>query len=74
MQEETINVKEASSHFEDLVKRVASGSHIILQQDKKPIAHIWPVSNRVAGMHSGSIETSPDFDQELPESYWMAGE
>jgi len=73
MQEETINVKEAIRHFEDLVKRVESGSHIILQQDKKPIVHMWPFPSRVAGLHSGSIKTSPDFDDELPDSYWMPG-
>ncbi len=74
MQNETINVKDAENHFKELVKRVVSGAHIILQQNNKPIAHIWPVSSRVAGLHSGSIKTSADFDDELPESYFISGE
>lgn len=74
MQEEVVNVEDACTHFDALLKRVASGLHVILKQDDKPIAHMWPVSNRVAGLHAGSIKTTPDFDDEIPESYLVSGE
>lgn len=74
MQNVVIDIKEAGSNFDALMKRVASGIHVILEQDDKPIAHISPASSRVAGLHAGTIKTAHDFDDELPHSFWISAE
>jgi antitoxin (DNA-binding transcriptional repressor) of toxin-antitoxin stability system len=73
MQTETIELNEAQAHFQELVHRVISGIHVVLSQDQKPIAHIFPVAERVAGLHSGAIWTSDDFDLPLSDKFWLEG-
>ena len=73
MQTETIEMSEAQAHFKELVHRVVSGVHIILSEGQKPVAHILPVGGRVAGLHSGAVWTSEDFDLPLPEEFWADG-
>jgi len=73
MQTETIDLNEAQTHFRELVRRVVSGLHVVLSEDKKPVAHILPVGGRVAGLHSGAIWTSDDFDAPLADEFWSEG-
>jgi antitoxin (DNA-binding transcriptional repressor) of toxin-antitoxin stability system len=73
MQTETVDLSDAQAHFKELVRRVASGVHVILSEDEKPIAHILPTGRRVPGLHSGAIWTSDDFDAPLPDEFWSEG-
>ncbi len=70
MQKETVDLNEAEAHFKELVERVASGLHVVLSKDQKPIAHLLPAGRRVPGLHSGAIQTSDDFDAPLPDEFW----
>lgn len=70
MRTETIELSEAAAHFNDLVQRVVSGLHVVLSEDQKPVAHLLPMGGRVAGLHTGAISTSDDFDAPLPEEFW----
>jgi len=36
-----------------------------------PVARLVPISVRAAGLHAGAIWTSPDFDEPLPDEFWM---
>ena len=58
MQTETIDVNEAQAQFKDIVHRVVAGVHVILSDNKKPIAHLLRAGDRIAGLHCGAIETS----------------
>lgn len=70
MQTETIDMNEAQAHFKSLVHRVVSGIHVILSENRRPVAHILPIGGRVAGLHVGAIWTSDDFDAPLPDAFW----
>ena len=74
MTTQTVDIAEAQTHLKDLVHRVVAGVHIVLSENKKPIAQLLPVSERVAGLHSGAISTSADFDAVLPEEFWTGEE
>jgi len=65
MQTETIDVGEAQAQFTDIVHRVVAGVHIILSENRKPVAHLLPAGMRMAGLHAGAISTSDDFDAPL---------
>jgi antitoxin (DNA-binding transcriptional repressor) of toxin-antitoxin stability system len=70
MQTETIDIEQAQAHFRDLLHRVVAGVHVVLCENQKTIAHLVPAGERVAGLHSGAIWASEDFDAPLPECFW----
>ena len=74
METETVDVSEAQANLRVLLDRVSAGVEIILSENQKPIARLLPVSERIAGLHTGSIWTSNDFDEPLPNGFWTEGE
>ncbi|MBF0111131.1 MAG: toxin-antitoxin (TA) system antitoxin [Desulfamplus sp.] len=69
----TINISETEANIKDLLSIVVEGTEIIITENKIPLARITPViksTPRKAGLHSGLIWTSEDFDEPLPESFW----
>jgi prevent-host-death family protein len=73
MQTETVDLDEAQAHFKELVQRVTAGLHVVLSENRKPVAHILPAGARIAGLHSGAFRTSDDFDAPLPDEFWSEG-
>ena len=75
MTTKTIDVHEAQIRLPELVSSVATGAEIILTQDNTPVARLVPLTvaavNRIAGLHSGSIWISPDFNEPLPDDFWV---
>ncbi|MDW8327156.1 MAG: hypothetical protein RMK99_11355 [Anaerolineales bacterium] len=65
-----IDVKEAQARLQELLSQIASGVEWILTDGTTPVARLVPVSARVAGLHAGTIWTSPDFDEPLSEEFW----
>ena len=57
METETVDVSEAQAHLKKLLDRVNEGVHIILSENDKPVARLVPVSERIAGLHTGSLST-----------------
>jgi len=72
---ETINVHEAKTHLSRLLARVEAGEEIVISRHGEPVARLVPVrpppAPRVSGTWAGSLETTADFDDELPDE-WMA--
>jgi antitoxin (DNA-binding transcriptional repressor) of toxin-antitoxin stability system len=72
---ETVDIQEIQTRFTELLSLVQEGVEIILAQDDMPLARIVPVTPstkpRVAGLHRGAIWTSDDFDEPLPEEFWV---
>jgi len=73
MQTETVDVGEAQTHLREILNRVSAGVQIILSENDKPVARLLPVSQRVAGLHAGSIQAGKDFDEPLPDGFWAGG-
>jgi len=73
METETVDVSEAQANLRVLLDRVSAGVEIILSENEKPIARLLPVSERIAGLHTGLIWTSNDFDEPLPNEFWTEG-
>jgi prevent-host-death family protein len=70
MEKVTVDVSEAQTHLKELVDRVNAAAQVILSENEKPIARIVPVSEKIAGVHAGSIWTSEDFDEALPDAFF----
>ena len=73
MQTKTVDVQEAQTHLVELLSLVTAGTEIIVMEGSTPLARIVSMEGappRVAGLHSGAIWTSEDFDDPLPDTFW----
>jgi len=70
----TVDVREAQTNLKDLLSLVREGTEIVLMEGTMPLARLVPITlpstPRVAGLHTGAIWTSEDFDEPLPEDFW----
>jgi prevent-host-death family protein len=71
----TVDVREAQENLTELVSEVAAGTEVILTQESIPVVRMVPIVSstplRVAGLHPGAIWTSDDFDEPLPDEFWL---
>lgn len=74
MLKKTVDVQEPQTSLQDLLSLVREGAEVVLTEGTTPVARVVPIAalskTRVAGLHSGKIWTSEDFDEPLPEEYW----
>jgi len=71
----TINIGDAQTQLPKLLSLVSEGNEIIISDDDKPLSKIVPFSvpskKRTAGLNKGKIHASNDFDEPLPDDFWM---
>ena len=71
------SVDEAQEKLQDLLTQALAGDEVIITEHGKPVARLVPVTGtgaskkRVAGLNRGTIWTSEDFDQPLPDEFWL---
>ncbi len=75
----TVEVKQTQEYLKELLSLVVKGSEVILTQGNTPIARLVPITPspitpRVAGLHQGAIWMSDDFDEPLPDEFWLGKE
>ncbi|PCK06002.1 MAG: type II toxin-antitoxin system prevent-host-death family antitoxin [Alteromonadaceae bacterium] len=75
----SVTLQEAEGHLGELAKRVTSGESVVIHcQDgsqlklvvEKPAKRVS--GERVFGRYEGQGWMSDDFDDELPESFWLS--
>ena len=76
METKLIDVKKENMPLQKLLELVASGLDVVLTEGKSPVARVVAVSpkvktERVLGLHTGKMWISPDFDDPLPDSFWL---
>ena len=71
----TIDAQKTNISVKELLLQVHEGIEIILAEGDKPVARVMPVvvagSQRQAGLFEGAIWTSDDFDEPLPDEFWL---
>lgn len=75
MQTQKINLQESETNLRDLLDLVRKGTEIVLTDGATPFARLVPIDHvtantRKAGLHAGTIWTSEDFDEPLPDTFW----
>ncbi|MDT4896027.1 MAG: hypothetical protein QOH25_1104 [Acidobacteriota bacterium] len=72
---QTVNVEEAKNQLHDLLALALAGNEIIITKDGQPLARLVPVTSRgkkrVAGLNRGALWVSDDFDESLPDDFWL---
>jgi antitoxin (DNA-binding transcriptional repressor) of toxin-antitoxin stability system len=71
----TVDVRETKLGLNELLSMTAEGDEVILTAGSTPLARLVPLASapsgtRVPGLHQGSIWTSTDFDEPLPDEFW----
>jgi len=76
METKLIDVKKENMPLKKLLELVSSGIEVVLTEGKSPVARLLPVSRkvkaeRVPGLSAGKIWISSDFDDLLPDEFWL---
>ena len=77
----TIDVTKGTS-LQDLVTLANQESEVVLTQDSKPVARVLPITpiqmapdgaprRRKLGLHRGAWVVAEDFDEPLPDEFWL---
>jgi prevent-host-death family protein len=74
----TVNIDEAKNQLQDLLALASDGNEVIITDAGKPLARLVPIASsnqkRIAGLNRGTIWTSKDFDEPLPDEFWNGQE
>jgi antitoxin (DNA-binding transcriptional repressor) of toxin-antitoxin stability system len=72
----TVDVEKTS--LKELLALVREGSEVLLTEGDTPVAKIVPIEKkpgkRIMGLHAGMWEVSDDFDDPLPDEFWLGEE
>ncbi|CAN5385856.1 hypothetical protein BH10ACI1_BH10ACI1_18170 [soil metagenome] len=78
MPTQTINLDKVEKQLAELLAIVEHNGEIVIAQNGKPLARLEPVTpkkkKRIAGLNRGMIWTSEDFDEPLPDEFWLGKE
>lgn len=71
----TVTVSDIQARLPQVLSMVSAGDVVIISEDDKPLAKIVPIqkqgNRRIAGLNKDKIQISPDFDDALPEKFWL---
>jgi len=73
----TLNVKEVS--IQTVIALTRNGDEVVLEENGEPLVKVTPIEKlerkeRVLGLREGQVWLSEDFDDELPDSFWLGEE
>ena len=71
-----IDIREVQTQLGELLSLVLQGREVIFAKDNTPLARLIPIvipptKPRVAGLHKGATWMSEDFDEPLPDAFWL---
>jgi antitoxin (DNA-binding transcriptional repressor) of toxin-antitoxin stability system len=74
----TVDIEEAKAQLPELVSLALEGNEVIISEGDKPVARLVPIpqtgQTRVADLNKGEIWTSDDFDEPLPDEFWLGSD
>jgi antitoxin (DNA-binding transcriptional repressor) of toxin-antitoxin stability system len=72
---ETVDVEDAKDRLPELLSLALEGNEVIISEGDKPLARLVPIPSpgrkRVMGLHRGAAWMSEDFDDPLPDEFWL---
>lgn len=77
MSPKIVTVEEAESRLLELIGLAERGEDIVIAHEDQPKVKLVPIGRvpkqRVFGQNRGKIWMSPDFDDPLPDDFWLSG-
>lgn len=69
------HIDETALNWPDLLRRIESGEEVVIEKNGVAVARLSPVKAvpkpRVPGLDKGKIWVYDDFDDPLPDSFWL---
>ncbi len=74
-----VSINEAQAQLQGLLALARNGDEVIIEENGEPSARLIPIQKterkeRILGLREGQVWTSDDFDEELPDSFWLGEE
>jgi antitoxin (DNA-binding transcriptional repressor) of toxin-antitoxin stability system len=69
-----IDVRELPARLAEIVELVKAGGEVVVTENAVPrvrLAPLPPMQPRIAGLHPGAITMTDDFDEPLPDEFWL---
>ena len=77
MSPKIVTVEEAEARLRELIGLAEQGEEVVISSENQPKVKLVPIrqtlKKRVFGQHRGKIWMRSDFDDPLPESFWLSG-
>jgi antitoxin (DNA-binding transcriptional repressor) of toxin-antitoxin stability system len=74
----TIDIRDGQPQLSNLLDLMAAGDEVLIVEGDKQQARLVPIvaskKERVAGLTPGAIWISDDFDDPLPDEFWLGSE
>ena len=71
----TIDIHDAQSQLLKLLSLAQQGQEIVIAENEIPIVRFVPVpkveQRRIAGLHRGAMRMHDDFNDPLPDEFWL---
>jgi antitoxin (DNA-binding transcriptional repressor) of toxin-antitoxin stability system len=73
-----IEISDLAGRLDEIRGQLSLGCEVVLTDNGNPIGRIVPTppppkGPRVLGMHPGAFQPAPDFDDPLPDEFWLGG-
>ena len=71
----TIDVHEAQTQLLQLLALALKGGDVVIAKDNIPLVRLVPVKpqrkRRIANLHKGAMRMHDDFNDPLPDEFWL---
>ena len=71
----TIDVHEAQAQLLQLLALALKGGEVVIAKDNIPLVRLVPIKpqrkRRIAGLHKGAMRARVDFNEPLPDEFWL---
>lgn len=73
----TVDIGKTPTELADLLSLTLQGTEVIIAKDDQELARLVPVVQRkprIGNLNPGSISITSDFDDPLPDDFWLGSE
>ncbi|RIK43818.1 MAG: toxin-antitoxin (TA) system antitoxin [Chloroflexi bacterium] len=71
----TVEVNEAQTQLSKLLALALQGNKIVITENQRPMVQLVPIrrqpQRRIAGLHRGAMRMREDFNEPLPDAFWL---
>ncbi|MCB0084170.1 MAG: hypothetical protein KDE47_24695 [Caldilineaceae bacterium] len=71
----TIDIRDAQTQLLKLLALALKGGDVVIAKDNVPLVRLVPVAppgkRRIAGLHKGAMRMHDDFNEPLPDDFWL---
>lgn len=71
----TVDVKDAEMQLSKLLALALAGQKVVISENQESVVQLVPIrktqKRRIAGLHRGAMRMRDDFNDPLPDDFWL---